>query len=68
MFPAEQVYQIIDGRKAVRGHGNGEMPIWGRDYQAQTRALSRFGAINEEAYVRNSIDLLVEYLYRLQEK
>lgn len=52
----------------MRGHGNGEIPIWDRDYQAQARALSRFGAINEEAYVRNSIKLLVEYLYRLQEK
>ena len=68
VFPAEQVYQIIDDRKAVRGHGPGEMPIWGRDYQAQARALSRFGPVNEEAYVRNSINLLVEYLYRLQEK
>jgi hypothetical protein len=24
-----QVYQIIDGREEVRGHGTREMPIWG---------------------------------------
>lgn len=68
VFPAEHIYQVIDGRKAVRGHGTGEMPIWGRDYQAQARTMSRFGTVSEEAYVRNSINLLVEYIYRLQEK
>jgi mono/diheme cytochrome c family protein len=68
VFPAEHIYQVIDGRKAVRGHGTGEMPIWGRDYQAQARTMSRYGTVSEEAYVRNSINLLVEYIFRLQEK
>jgi hypothetical protein len=29
VFPAEVLYQIIDGRKTLRAHGNYEMPVWG---------------------------------------
>jgi len=28
-FPAEQVQRIIDGRNPVKGHGGGQMPVWG---------------------------------------
>jgi mono/diheme cytochrome c family protein len=29
VFPAEVLYQIIDGRRTLRAHGNYEMPVWG---------------------------------------
>jgi hypothetical protein len=29
VFPAEQVALIIDGRRPVKGHGGGDMPVWG---------------------------------------
>lgn len=28
-YPADIVAKIIDGRSPVKGHGGGEMPIWG---------------------------------------
>lgn len=28
-FPSDLVAQVIDGRKPVKGHGGGEMPVWG---------------------------------------
>lgn len=29
VFNPDQVAQIIDGRNPVKGHGGGEMPVWG---------------------------------------
>jgi mono/diheme cytochrome c family protein len=29
VFPAQVLYQIVDGRKTLRAHGNYEMPVWG---------------------------------------
>ena len=28
-FPSDLIAQVIDGRKPVKGHGGGEMPVWG---------------------------------------
>ena len=28
-FPYQEVFEIIDGRGNVMGHGSGQMPIWG---------------------------------------
>lgn len=68
-FPAQRVYQVIDGRQAVRGHGTGDMPIWGADYTAQAAALyGHLWSYDPQAYVRARIGLLVDYVYRLQEK
>jgi mono/diheme cytochrome c family protein len=50
-FSYEEVYKTIDGRKAVKGHGIKEMPIWG-DAFAGRRAI----LINE----------LVNYLESIQ--
>ena len=36
-FPVDQVARIIDGRNPVKGHGGGEMPVWG-DAFAKTTA------------------------------
>jgi mono/diheme cytochrome c family protein len=30
VFPFSNVYEVIDGRKAVAAHGTREMPAWGR--------------------------------------
>ena len=48
-FPFWRVYEVIDGRLEVRGHGAREMPIWGYAFQAEegyrlgseTRAVGR---------------------------
>lgn len=28
-FPSELIAKVIDGRSAVKGHGGGDMPVWG---------------------------------------
>jgi hypothetical protein len=38
-FPAEQVTRIIDGRRPVKGHGGGEMPVWGDAFGRSSAAL-----------------------------
>ncbi|WP_343081133.1 cytochrome c [Ostreiculturibacter nitratireducens] len=34
-FPFEAVYQSIDGRSLIAGHGNPDMPIWGEFFMTQ---------------------------------
>jgi hypothetical protein len=33
VFPRQQVYEAIDGRRTIRGHGPGAMPVWGLSFQ-----------------------------------
>jgi mono/diheme cytochrome c family protein len=59
-FPADKVYQIIDGRTDVRGHGTRRMPIWGLGFQQ----MDQDG--NQEAEVRTKIVQIVRYLQSIQ--
>ena len=61
-FPAERVARSIDGRGEVRGHGPGEMPVWGLSFEQRGVDLDR------EAQVREQIRDLVLYLESIQEK
>jgi mono/diheme cytochrome c family protein len=60
-FPREMVFQVIDGRKKVKGHGGGDMPQWGDTFLASS------GGGDAEA-VKRRIDSLVDYLATLQGK
>jgi len=66
VFPYQQTYEIIDGRKAVAAHGARDMPIWGADYLAKASADYMDVPYDPEIYVRNRIMALVDYLERLQ--
>ncbi|MEM7356479.1 MAG: c-type cytochrome [Acidobacteriota bacterium] len=59
-FPADQVFQTIDGRKPARGHGNRDMPIWGDAFR-----LTRDNP--DEAAVKAKINDLVHFLESIQE-
>jgi mono/diheme cytochrome c family protein len=59
-YPTELVARIIDGRNPVRGHGGGDMPVWGD-------AFARSRDAGPEA-VKDRIDALVAYLETLQQK
>ena len=56
-FPFDQVVQIIDGQKQVKGHGRGEMPVWGDAFQ-------RVGQSEEKT--KATIDQLAHYIWSLQ--
>lgn len=58
-FPKERVYQIIDGRQAVKTHGESQMPIWGDAFAKTTSG-------GGEQQVAARIRALVEYLESIQ--
>ena len=58
IFPADVLYQIIDGRRTLRAHGTYEMPVWG----------SVFRRSEPEDVARKRILALVAYLKSIQLK
>ena len=58
-FPFQTVVQIIDGRKQVKGHGHGEMPVWGDAFK-----VASGGASEEQA--QKKIEQLAHYLWTIQ--
>ena len=80
VFPAQRVHEIIDGRQEVEAHGPRTMPVWGREYRTKVPDLPpqlgfppQLGLGYTDYRYRNriahaKIAMLVDYLYRLQEK
>jgi mono/diheme cytochrome c family protein len=62
VFPADRVYQIIDGRSVVKPHGESQMPVWG---DAFMKSATTGG---DEKVVSEKIHALVNYLQSIQEK
>lgn len=60
-FPRDLVAQIIDGREPVKGHGGGDMPVWG---DAFSRSLEN----SDPESVKEKIKVLVDYIESLQQK
>lgn len=65
-YPFLRVFQAIDGRSQVTGHGDRPMPIWGDRYQAQADNLP--GSYGSELMVRSRILELVYFIQSIQEK
>jgi mono/diheme cytochrome c family protein len=61
VFPAAQVFRIIDGRQRVPGHGGPDMPVWGD-------AFKRSVLVADEASVKRRIEQLVSFLETIQER
>ena len=66
VFPASRVYEIIDGRQAIRAHGPTDMPIWGKTYLSDAGEAYFDVPYDPELYVRTRVVALTDYLYRLQ--
>ena len=58
-FPYEQVVKIIDGRQGVKGHGRGEMPVWGDAFAVTSGGRS-------EEQIQEKIRQLAHYLWSIQ--
>ena len=56
-YPFLRVFQIIDGRTQVAGHGERAMPVWGDRYKLE----------DAEAYTRARILELVYYIQNIQQ-
>jgi len=61
VFPAERVYQQIDGRQVVKAHGDSQMPVWGD-------AFSKVTVGSDDASIKARIDALVKHLASIQER
>ncbi|MCK5167151.1 MAG: cytochrome c [Rhodospirillaceae bacterium] len=70
VFPADRVYQAIDGRKMGAAHGSKAMPIWGERYktEADKHYSDFYGKYDSEAMVRARILSLIDYLNNIQIK
>ena len=60
-YPKELVAKIIDGREPVKGHGGGDMPVWGD-------AFSRSQENADPESVKQKIQSLVDYIESIQQK
>lgn len=63
-FPFLKVFQVIDGRAMVDGHGTRDMPIWGNRYQKDVG--DTFGPYGGERAVRARVLELVYYVQSIQ--
>jgi mono/diheme cytochrome c family protein len=68
VFPAERVSSVIDGRVEIVSHGSPDMPIWGKRYAVNAAEHFVDVPYAQEAYIRARVLLLVDYLYRVQQK
>jgi mono/diheme cytochrome c family protein len=68
VFPVAHIYEVIDGRAAVKAHGPQDMPIWGADYLGKAAGYYMDVPYDPEMFVRTRINALIDYLYRLQAK
>lgn len=66
VFPFFRVYEVIDGREVIKGHGTRDMPIWGNAYRILSGEVMFEVPYNPELFVRSRILALIEYISRLQ--
>ena len=62
-FPEPMIAEIVDGRRRMRGHGPGNMPVWGKRFDREVP----YGEAGDIA-VRGRVALLIEYLRSIQVK
>ena len=71
IFPAEYVYEVIEGRgrNTTLIHGTSEMPMWGFRYMAQTndpQGGEPMTPQERQEYVKTKINALVDYISSMQ--
>jgi hypothetical protein len=65
VFPKERLRAIIDGREALKNHGDREMPVWGIWFKMEAEE-DLGGAEGDEGTVQRRITGLIDYLETLQ--
>nr|WP_202314889.1 MULTISPECIES: c-type cytochrome [unclassified Mesorhizobium] len=63
-FPYNRVFAVIDGRYTVPGHGNREMPVWGRQFLEQD--VKMYGPSGGEILTTERIHELTGYVQSIQ--
>ena len=67
-FPSKRIYEIIDGRAAIKAHGPRIMPIWGATFDTHSadNEPSNSKSYTEEK-VRKRILAVIDYISQIQE-
>ena len=65
-FPFSEVYQAIDRRREVPGHGTEDMPIWGQLFEVDALPKTFHPGVDAEEIVQARILALVYYLQSIQ--
>lgn len=70
VFPFNEVYETIDGRRAVKGHGTRDMPAWGDEYDVKSRSyfMDYRAPYDVESFIRGRILALTAYIFQIQAK
>lgn len=63
-FPYFRVFSVINGRFIVPGHGERDMPVWGREFLQEDTEL--FGAEDGEVVTNARIHQLAGYIESIQ--
>lgn len=63
-FPYWRVFAAIDGRYVVPGHGDRDMPVWGRQFLEGDQRM--YGPLGGEALTQERIHQLADYVQSLQ--
>ena len=66
-FPFSEVYQSVDGRRVIAGHGPSEMPIWGEYFMDQAIDDRSLNPKFARQITQGRILSLVYYLQSIQE-
>ena len=61
VYPLDQVMAAIDGRRAIRGHGDRNMPVWGETFQSESE-----GKKYPELTTLLKSKIIAEYIATLQ--
>jgi hypothetical protein len=64
VFPAEEVYQSIDGRAGIPAHSRLDMPFWGTVFQEGGKEFTP----ESEAKAKERISNIVSYIKSIQQK
>jgi mono/diheme cytochrome c family protein len=66
-FPFSEVYQAIDGRRNIDGHGTTAMPVWGALFEAEALPQTFHPGVEAKEIVQTRILALVYYLQSIQQ-
>jgi mono/diheme cytochrome c family protein len=66
-FPFSEVYQSIDGTRAIGGHGSSEMPVWGDLFMVEASPHTVHPGVDADEIVQGRILALVHYLQTVQQ-
>ena len=65
-FPREKLLRVIDGRDALPGHLDREMPVWGQWFKMEA-AAELGGAEGDEDSIHRRVENLIDFIESLQD-